>query len=161
METKHVHHLSKSCLARKKEDGSGCSPKAPRKRNAFLTTAIKDTGGFTLIEIIVVIVILGLLASIAGAKVLDLDESSSRKALQVAVSDLNERERHSWMQAKLSTTNWINDDQVFMIMDTDLGPGYRWSSKTAAGGTLHCNGQSVSLRRTPSSTNQHATWNAL
>ena len=97
---------------------------------------LKRADGFTLIEIVGVMVIIGLLSSIGAAKVLDTDTAAKQAAIQTAVIDLNGLERLSWSQIKLSDSNWTTDDQVFASLNTDLGAEYHWISLGAAGGTL-------------------------
>ena len=103
-------------------------------------------------------VIIGLLSSIGAAKVLDTDSAAKKAALKAAVSDLNSRERLSWSQIKMSTDNWVDDDQVFAIVETEIGPGYQWESVGSLGGSLQFKGQVAAISRTPSTSEQPAVW---
>ena len=119
---------------------------------------IKDRRGFTLIEIIGVMVIVGVLTSISAAKVFDADNAVKREALTAAVSDLNSRERLSWAKVKLSNTNWLNDAQVFTLLETGFSPEYSWSSINPTGGSLHFKGLTASLKRTASTPIRPGLW---
>lgn len=119
---------------------------------------IKGSQGFTLIEIIGVMVIVGVLTSISAAKVFEADNAVKREALAAAVSDLNSRERLTWAKVKLSHTNWLNDTQLFALLDSHIGPEYHWNSINATGGSLHFKGLTILLKRTASTSSSPGIW---
>lgn len=119
---------------------------------------IESNKGFTLIEIIGVMVIVSVLTSISAAKVFEADTTVKQEALAAAVNDLNSRERLTWANVKLSNTNWLNDAQVFSLLDTHFGPEYHWNSVDSAGGILHFKGLTASLKRTASTSSSPGLW---
>ena len=119
---------------------------------------LPNRAGFTLTEVIIVLVIMSVLSAIAIQRVLTLDSTATRKALECAVSELNTRECLTWTLLKTSTGELVNDTQVFAAVDTDLGAEYRWVSRTAGGGTLRFKENEVQLVRVHSSNTQSANW---
>ncbi len=119
---------------------------------------LPNCDGFTLIEIIVVLVILSVLASVVAQRIVALDSSAINKAFSCAVSELNGRECLTWARVKTSPSNWISDAQVFAGYDSDLGPDFQWSSKAPDGGTIRFKGQEFKLERSPSTSSNPGGW---
>ena len=122
---------------------------------------IFESRGFTLIEIIAVLVLLGMLAAMAIPRFVDLDQNAKDRAIDSGVSELNGRESLVWADAKVSAAGWQNDATIFATMDTSLGAAhYTWMvGPTAAGGSLSFqSGTPVSLTRTPSTALSPANW---
>lgn len=117
-----------------------------------------DNNGFTLIEIIAVLTILGIIGSITAERVIALDKSAFQKSYEWAISELNSREGLTWSKIKLSDTSWVDDSQLIADVNYDLGPEHTWSSKSAGGGTLHFKGQQIVLQRLPSTSSSPGTW---
>lgn len=116
--------------------------------------------GFTLIELISVLIIMSVMIS-AGLKKWEIfSESASVTALKVGVRELNTREVLEWSQFKISDIGYTNDLEVYNTVDKDLGPGYHWQPPpTISNGSLHYDSKSVDLNRTASTTKSFGYWN--
>ena len=99
---------------------------------------IRNQQGFTLIEMISVMIIMGVVATVAIQKFDTLSDTAAEQALSVGVRELNIRESLSWSNLKISSAAWKNDNETFAAVDTDLGTHYKWNpGPTVDGGTLH------------------------
>ena len=106
-----------------------------------------------------VLIILGILASVAVARYNDLEDNSRQIAIDSAISDLNGRENLTWANQKLSTTGYDNDQNIVNAIDYNLGDSYTWSiAPSQTGGTVEFQGLSVAINRTPSTAAQPAVW---
>ena len=115
--------------------------------------------GFTLLELMSVLVIMGVLFSVAIKKYDQVSDSGSITALKAGVRELNTQETLVWIDMKLSETGWPGDVDVYNAVEKNLGQEYRWNpGPTIIGGTLHHEGQSVALVRNPSTRNNSGSW---
>lgn len=126
----------------------------------YTRLSISDQNGFTLIELISVIIILGVLATTVVKKFDILSDTASQRALVEGVSELNARESLTWTNMKLSNTGWTSDVDLYAGIETNLGTDYVWTAgPNILGGTLTFESESRILNRTASTTSAWGRWN--
>ena len=120
---------------------------------------VTNRKGFTLIELMAVMVIMGVMVSVAIKKFDLLSDNASIIAIEAGIRELKLRESVTWFKIKLSDTGYINDVDVYNAIDKNLGQGYIWNpGPDISGGRLHFKSQSVDLNRAPSTPNSPAFW---
>ena len=118
--------------------------------------------GFTLIEIISVIIIMGVMVSVAIKKYDFLSDNAAMTVLKSGLRELNTRETVTWSKIKLSDDGYENDAEVYNAIDKNIGPGYSWNPvPNISGGTLHFKSQSIDLTRIPSTTASPGAWKKI
>ena len=135
-----------------------------------LDSCANNRQGFTLLELICVMLLLSLLGALAIPRFIELDANASSKAVDAAVSELNGRESLIWADIRISNTGYdkaSGDDAVWSAMSKDasnsllhLGAAYEWlDGPTQTGGVLSIKEYpGVALNRTASTRSTPARW---
>jgi prepilin-type N-terminal cleavage/methylation domain-containing protein len=122
---------------------------------------IPNQAGFTLIEIMAVLVIISVMASVATKKYIDITDLAEDRALAAGITELNSRETLTWTNQKFAAGGYTNDGDIWTAMttDLDLGPFYSWNAgPDASGGTLGFGARTMILNRTVSTTISAGRW---
>jgi len=115
--------------------------------------------GFTLIEVISVMIIMGVVASVSIQKFDLLSDTASQQALYAGIKELNIRESLTWTNLKISNAGYTRDEDLYPLIDTNLGGGYNWNpGPTIGGGTLYFKAHSKTLTRIPSTERSAGKW---
>lgn len=131
-----------------------------------MTTRLNNQKGFTLVEIIAVLILLGILAAVAVPRYVNLTGNAEIRALDAAIAELNGRENMNWANIKLSSAGWADDATTFAalrpeISGTTLGTDYTWVGATdpvIGGGQLQFKNTTRTLVRTASTLVSPGIW---
>ena len=118
--------------------------------------------GFTLIELISVMIIMGVVASVSIQKFDIISDTADERALHLGVKELNIRESLVWSDIKISTDGYSNDEDLWSLLapQLNLGGKYHWNPgpHISDGGTLHFESRAIALNRQPSTPTSSGKW---
>ena len=117
--------------------------------------------GFTLIEIVSVMIIMGVVASVSIQKFEFVSDTASHRALHAGIKELNIRESLVWSNLKISNDGYSTDEDLYLVLDTNLGASYKWTPDPPdrlTGGTLSFKSASIALNRQESTSSAAGKW---
>jgi len=135
-------------------------PTAPmEKKLERKITDLRGQSGFTLLEMMSVLVILGIIFSVTIHRFSALSDTAYQRAIESAIQELNIRETLVWSDFKISLDGWQNDNDVFTNLDTKLGGGFYWKPSVGQlGGDLYFGPHKVTLVRSKFTHKSAGTW---
>jgi len=120
---------------------------------------IMNKKGFTLIEVVAVMVIMSVMASLSIKKLDLVSHTATDRVIESGLRELNTRETLVWAKIKLSDSGWVDDSILFSELDTYLEGDFKWTiAPSATGGTLQFRSKSIKLKRTASSNVSVGSW---
>ena len=130
-----------------------------------MKSILKNKQGFTLIEIMAVLVIMGVMGSVLVSKINDITGTADLRALDTGIAELNAREMLYWTNAKFAPGGWSGNGSdggvwAVMVLNTDLGFEYSWTPDppNIGGAALSFGSQSIPLNRAVSTNIAAARW---
>jgi prepilin-type N-terminal cleavage/methylation domain-containing protein len=128
----------------------------------------RNQKGFTLIEIIAVLVILGVISAMAIPKYLDMGREALMKVVSAAIVELNTREKIKLMEWKLKdgqgsypapgATATVKNGDTVTGPDTRLGNDWNNNSAILSGQTILFQGKQVTFTRNVPNDQNHEPW---
>ena len=118
---------------------------------------LKGEEGFTLIELIAVLVMVGVMSAVIYQKINTIDREAEQVALNAGVSELNGRERLQYLVEQIGD-GYPGDPVLFGKISRDLGSDYTWDVVAITGGALRFKGSTQILIRTASTATDYGGW---
>lgn len=118
-----------------------------------------NSKGFTLIEILSVLVILGILIALVVPRFITMDKSAELIGLIKGQQELNNRENLIWSKHKISINDYSDEELDLLIkseMDLTLGNKYIWNGEVLSFGSI-----SMTLKRIPATNKHPAIWEKI
>ena len=112
---------------------------------------LSDQKGFTLLEFVAVLIILGILVAIAIPRIFNVPEDAAESALKVAVVELNARENLAWGKWKSDRIEYTVDDIKSDLMQFTVN-----DDNTLISSDNH--GRQAVVSRTPPSDDSPGRW---
>lgn len=107
-----------------------------------------SSSGFTLIEVIAVLILLGVLAAFAVSRYVGIEASARQSAIEAAMAEFNGREALLWTRYQLLQSDFANVNAFDLQIWRDLNPYLDANMPDYGSGSSHATGKDWNLRPT-------------
>lgn len=115
---------------------------------------MRNQDGFTLVELIAVVIILGVIVSTVAWKFGMFEGAATQSVITSAIKELNTREKLTWSNVKLSDDRSKPIDELVRdLIDWDIGNGTHVDESR-----ITVRGHSAAVVRTPATSSTPAIW---
>ena len=95
---------------------------------------VSEEKGFTLIELMAMLVIIGVMTSVVVKKYNNISTSAELRAIEAGISELNSRETLTWANLIINQGKYPGDEAIWTTMITftytNIGSSYHWDQWT-------------------------------
>jgi prepilin-type N-terminal cleavage/methylation domain-containing protein len=112
--------------------------------------------GFSMIELIAVLTIMGLFVAFIVPKVITLDRNAEEVAIRATVTELNTLELQAWTTVKFAGE--VDDEAVLNKVMSSKSEACNFTSYSQTGGTLTCKSSTKYITRIPSTQLEPGRW---
>ena len=114
---------------------------------------MRDQRGFTLVELIAVLITLAVITTVVAMKFVGFTTSTKEQMIDQAIVELNTREKLVWSNAKLADVHDNIDEYVRKLVERDIGAG-----ATVLDTSITVGGVSADVERTAADRIKPAIW---
>lgn len=118
---------------------------------------LKNQDGFTLVEIIAVLILLSILASVAYTKFDFLGKTASERMADMIVQQMTTEALDGWTKAKFNE-GWVDDAACFALESYTT---FKFQGGISGGNLYIEGGDVVAIKRIPSTNETPAKWSRI
>jgi prepilin-type N-terminal cleavage/methylation domain-containing protein len=118
---------------------------------------VKNQKGFSLLEIVCVLVIMGVVFAFALPRFIRVNDAADQKVIDHLVANLTSTEKLTWTNFRLAG-DYKDDPDLFSAISYNVEDCSWTLGPTITGGTIHCGTSEATLSRSASSRLKPAEW---
>lgn len=126
-------------------------------RSAPIGGKVFNKKGFSLVEIMCVLVIMGIVLAVAVPRFIRVNDAAEQKVINHLVANLTSTEKTTWADFRLAG-NYKNDSLLFATIDYNVEDCAWTVGPTKTGGTIKCGASDSVLSRSTSTKIKPSEW---
>lgn len=116
---------------------------------------LRNQNGFTLVEIIAVLILLSVISAVAFVKFDFLTKSASDRMADQIVQQMTTEALDGWTKVKFSSDGWSDDEKCFAL---EKYSSFKFEGGISGGTLFVEGGEKVLIKRSPSNNETPAKW---